>query len=675
MTASAEMLRVYVATNLCLAGSLLALVAARRKAVALASHRDWLFLGKLLLLASLTLPAAATLAPSHWLRSMTWLTPAHTTRAGRFLGADSAPGIPRSAAGAAPRATEPAVGKAAPSGSSWLSWEPALALGALLMALRLTWALGRLGSLLRGASPLRRIGRVRVLVSDETSIPFATAVGFHASVVLPVDILGSRRDATLAIRHELQHHRQGDTRWVLALEALKIACFANPAAYLWARKMAELQEFACDEALVESPRVGRLDYGHCLLRVAEATLPRHPALLATAGMSNSRSLGKSFLKRRILMITTPKSPSSRKYFLGIAAGTLAVFLWLAAGASAALVKGRETASAGLPAVHPALQAIAENALREGLEKAKAEDGLALVADPETGRIYAAAHAERTTPLSLAEYLSQAAQPWSVMKPLVVAVALDMGKTRVDEVHDCENGLYLVGQKQYTDYKPFGKLTTAEAIIQSSNICSIKVAQKVEGPKLTDAIAELGFGPKNAAFEYPGATHGVIPTEEALEPEQLSPSFAFGYGLRATPLEVVGAYGALANGGKLLRLQEYRSAAEPQVLRQVVTPETASAVRKILARVVTEGTGTSAASARYTTAGKTGTGRLKSVPFSIREVASFVGFAPAGAPKLVVYVALQAPHNGDTTGGRHAAPVFRRIVDESLAALGVPPDKP
>src|SRR5690606_24493068 len=127
------------------------------------------------------------------------------------------------------------------------------------------WALRKI---LTDAVEIRRIGRVSVLVSDEVKIPFSTAINFRSSVVLPMDILGNSRDLSIAMEHELQHHRQGDTWFALVLEVIKVLYFWNPAMYLWFDEMADLQEHACDEAVLSRSRCSAFDHGSCLVSVA-----------------------------------------------------------------------------------------------------------------------------------------------------------------------------------------------------------------------------------------------------------------------------------------------------------------------------------------------------------------------------------------------------------------------
>lgn len=132
---------------------------------------------------------------------------------------------------------------------------------------------------LRSAHVLRRIGRVRVLVSDHEQVPFAVWIPWHSFIVLPAALLLHPADLRLALRHEAQHHRQGDTRYLYAVLLGRALFGLNPAAHWLARQLFELQEFACDEALARRESHHALPYCACLLRVAEAALPLREAAL------------------------------------------------------------------------------------------------------------------------------------------------------------------------------------------------------------------------------------------------------------------------------------------------------------------------------------------------------------------------------------------------------------
>jgi len=195
------------------------------------------------------------------------------------------------------------------------------------------------------ARPIRRVGRVRVLVSDEIGTPFSTAVLGRAHVVLPTALLDRRKDLHLVLRHELHHHRRRDVHWALALEVLRVLFHWNPAVHSWSRELSDWQERACDAELIERGAPLRA-YAGCLLRVAEDSLP---SLLPVASAAMARPNGRGALKRRIEMLLDPQTRSGRLGARGAA---------LVLGAAVVLTTSAWAAAAALPNTNTAAVAAA-----------------------------------------------------------------------------------------------------------------------------------------------------------------------------------------------------------------------------------------------------------------------------------------------------------------------------
>ena len=565
----------------------------------------------------------------------------------------------------------------------------ALLLGFCAKAYRLFRNILDVRALLARATLVRRVGRVRVLVSDETQIPFSTLISGTACVALPANLVTSRRDFRIALEHEIQHHRQGDTAWILFSEGLRLCFYWNPFVLFWTRRIEELQEFACDEALVLNRRVPLHEYGSCLLRVAEASVNGGPALVAAAGMATNlkSNQGSSLLKRRIQMLEQYKGRSSKLIvsvavigFAGAALGALA----FAAVGTGVIRPGPERS----PDTNPVIQKIAEDALVDAVGKWKAASGSAVVEDPNTGVILAVVKVEKSQDgksfvRTSDNVLSQEFEPGSVVKPLLVSSAVDQGKIDLDDIVDTGNGDYRYGSRVHHDWKKggFGKITAANVIVLSSVIGSIRIAEHLGASGLVRTFNDFGFGVGGSSAGFPSATPGHLPpvVDQGSE-EQFLPSVAGGYmGFFSTPLEIVQSFAAIANGGKLLKPVELRDRkADPVVVRQLMTAKTAELMRGVLVRAVHEGTGKNAISHLYSTAGKTGTMTKRDQHMVTqyepdnKDTAHFVGFAPATNPRLVVYVIIDEPE-GRGHGNQNAAPVFTRIIEESLASMGVAPD--
>lgn len=212
-------------------------------------------------------------------------------------------------------------------------------LGAVLIGFRLIRSYLALKGLLSRSILARKIGHVEILINTESAVPFSYWLPGHAYVVIPESFVCASESYRIAILHEIQHHRQGDTRFAHVLQALKLGLFWNPLFHLWEQAIASLQEFACDEALVDLKQVSPHAYGSCLLKAAEQCLNSHALMpVGTTGMA----LGTSglILKRRIDMMFDPKRKQVRSWIVAVG-GTLAVaVLGTVAFASQSLVRDR-----------------------------------------------------------------------------------------------------------------------------------------------------------------------------------------------------------------------------------------------------------------------------------------------------------------------------------------------
>lgn len=367
---------------------------------------------------------------------------------------------------------------------------------------------------------------------------------------------------------------------------------------------------------------------------------------------------------------------------GLLMGTLAAVctLALAVYADGAFAAKASSITGGEIKIDPAIQKIAQAALDAALNRHKASLGFVVVADPQSGQILAVAnedrvetHAERTPHWAL----SLRVGPASITKAFVAAAAVERGVTSVDEVHNCENGKYTYGGKLFQDWKPFDKLSTAETVVQSSNICGIKVGQKLGSAGLLEMFTQFGFGPGGTADGFPEARAGEIAAVPSSKEDEsvFVATVATGYGgMYLSPVEVVQAMGAIANGGNLVKPQA--KPAKPEIIRRVLSPETSDKMKQVLEKVMISGTAMKSHSKLYRLAGKTATGysHTHTDHDSVggdSNMASFVGFGPVENPRVVVYVGLENPTDGKGVhGAYHAAPIFREVAEKTLQHLKV-----
>lgn len=333
------------------------------------------------------------------------------------------------------------------------------------------------------------------------------------------------------------------------------------------------------------------------------------------------------------------------------------------------------------------QYVAERELKSCCERHDAESGAAVVMDPRTGEVLALASYPAYDPNRYADYppvywrnaaVTCALEPGSIIKPFLVAAALQEGAVSTRDIFDCSKALR-VGRFQITDVKPCAEpLTPSQIIERSSNIGVVLIARRLGGRRYYEYLRKFGLGEKTGV-DLPAENPGVLRYGEFARP--LGRSFAsFGQGFSATPLQIATAACVLANGGTLVKpmlvseivdengrpLRRF----EPQVQRRVVSPTTAAVVRQMLALVVERGGGKLAQLPGYRVAGKTGTSEIAAAAGGYLPGAynsSFLGIIPADDPRVVIFITVRKPR-GEVFGGTVAAPACARMAVDILPAL-------
>jgi cell division protein FtsI (penicillin-binding protein 3) len=333
-----------------------------------------------------------------------------------------------------------------------------------------------------------------------------------------------------------------------------------------------------------------------------------------------------------------------------------------------------------------LQHYAEAALDRALAQTRARGALLVAMDPSNGDLLAVAERPSFNPNRFwlehpASFRSRAFvdtfEPGSTIKPFAVAAALEQGAVRASDRFDCENGAWRVADRVIHDYKPHGVLDVRDIVRLSSNIGVAKIADRLGSARLVDGLRGFGFGSRPLTG-FPGEAPGVL---HSLRESQVveRANLAFGQGLATTPLQLVAAAAAIANGGRAvtprlaLRLERDGKVLELPEERgeRLVSESTARLVLEMLAAVVESGSGTEAALPGHRVAGKTGTAQKASAGrySADRYVASFLGIVPVERPRLVILVVLDEPR-GVRFGGVVAAPVFREVAGYALEQLGL-----
>ncbi|MBP6490940.1 MAG: penicillin-binding protein 2 [Thauera sp.] len=331
-----------------------------------------------------------------------------------------------------------------------------------------------------------------------------------------------------------------------------------------------------------------------------------------------------------------------------------------------------------------IQYLAWSALREAMEEHKAKAAAAVVLDVRSGEVLALVNAPTFNPNNRANLtgaqlrnrvFTDAFEPGSVMKPFIAALALERGKVRLNTPIDTGNGRMTIGTATISDTKRHGVMTMAEVVQKSSNIGTVKMAQQLGSEEMWHLFDQLGFGtPLNLGF--PGETSGRLRPAKSWRPIEQA-TMSYGHGISTSLIQMARAYLVFAREGELVPLSLTRVEAAPSSGRRVFSVETARQMRTVLAMAVGPGgTAIRAQVPGYTVAGKTGTAhKLEDGRYARKYISSFVGFAPASQPRIVVAVMVDEPSAGKHYGGLVAAPVFSRITEGTLRTLGVAPDMP
>jgi cell division protein FtsI (penicillin-binding protein 3) len=342
------------------------------------------------------------------------------------------------------------------------------------------------------------------------------------------------------------------------------------------------------------------------------------------------------------------------------------------------------------AIDVGLQHAAEQALSRAVTQARAQAGMLVAMDPRTGEVLALANAPTVNPNGPrhAGSLRNRAvvdvyEPGSTFKLFTIAGALDAGVLGAKDAIDCENGAYRVGSHVIHDHKGLGWVGPSRIVATSSNIGAAKIGARLGRERLQKTLFAFGFGEKSGT-DLPGEPRGLLPFPKA---EVALATMSFGQGVAATPLQITTAVAAIANGGMLMRPLLVRrvvdtatgavTANDPTPIRRAVSRESAALLARWMEGVVSDqdGTGKRARLEGWRVAGKTGTAQKADAVthrYSVdKRFSSFVGFAPADAPRVVIGVFIDEPR-GEVYGGEVAAPVFRELADRALKSLGVPP---
>ena len=331
-----------------------------------------------------------------------------------------------------------------------------------------------------------------------------------------------------------------------------------------------------------------------------------------------------------------------------------------------------------------VQYAAYRALKTSVAKHQAKSGSVVVLDIETGEVLAMANQPSFNPNDLSNLKSGATrnravtdqmEPGSTVKPFTLLAALESGKFAADTKIDTSPGYLKVTYKTFVDPKNYGVLDLAGILTKSSQVGTTKVALALDANSTRGLFERVGFG-EPIGSGFPGEIVGELPGHRTWDPVTQA-TFAFGYGLSASSLQMARAYSVLANDGLRREISLVALDEPPETIR-VVDADITQDVRQMLqAAAGASGTGKRASIDGYSVGGKTGT--LHKVKAGggydeDRYISVFAGLSPVDNPRLVTIVVIDEPQDGDYFGGLVAAPVFSEVTGNALRLLQVTPDQ-
>lgn len=328
------------------------------------------------------------------------------------------------------------------------------------------------------------------------------------------------------------------------------------------------------------------------------------------------------------------------------------------------------------------QYLAYRELAQAVEQHGARAGTAVALDVETGEVLAMVNQPSFNPnnrtrLKLDELRNRAVtdmfEPGSTMKPFTVAAGLESGKYTTRSLFNTAPGTLQVYNKLIRDHENYGVIDLGTIITKSSNVGAAQIALALPRNTLPQLYSRLGFG-KTSGSGFPGESAGILQPPERWNPVEVA-TMSYGYGVTVTALQLARAYAVLASGG-IERPVSFLKVDGPVKGERVLAANVTEKIIPMMESVVTaDGTALRAAVPGYRIAGKTGTAHkaMNGGYAADQYMSTFAGMAPASKPKVVLVVVIDSP-NGQYYGGLVSAPVFSRIMAETLRLMNVEPDK-
>ena len=349
-------------------------------------------------------------------------------------------------------------------------------------------------------------------------------------------------------------------------------------------------------------------------------------------------------------------------------------------------------------VDECLQSFLENAMEEAYEQTSAVSVQGIVMDPSTGEILALGNmpdydlndpprddTELLQQLTRNRVITDVYEPGSTFKVVTTSAALDSGAVAMDTHFNCIGYKIVDGQKIkcWRSYNPHGDQDLKEAVQNSCNPCFMEMALNMGTETFYDYIYAFGFGNKTG-IDFTADQTGIVRAEKYIKNVDLA-RIGFGQSIAVTPLQLATAACTVVNGGNLMKpylVKRFEDSEgkvikdfEPELVRQVISEDTSAKMREILESVVTDGSGKNCYIEGYRIGGKTGTAQKYDDEGNVlqdKHIASFIGFAPADDPQLLVMLVVDEPDVAVDFGSVVAAPYVKQILEESLKYMNIMP---
>lgn len=329
-----------------------------------------------------------------------------------------------------------------------------------------------------------------------------------------------------------------------------------------------------------------------------------------------------------------------------------------------------------------IQSIVHSALSAAMQEHRPKAASAVVIDPRTGEVLAMANQPSFDPNNRRRLnaeivrnrsVTDAFEPGSTMKAFSIAAALELGRIAPDTRLQTDPGKITIGRRTIGDKKPLGVLTVSEILAKSSNVGTVKIAEKLSSQEMHDFYTSAGFG-RVPEPSLNGATTGRLRNPQRWVPIDHA-TISYGHGVSVSLLQLARAYTIFARDGDIVPLS-FVPQPGPMAGVPVISPETARIMRRMLTQAAgPTGTAPKAQVEGFKVAGKTGTAHKPEQGGYAKDryVSSFVGFAPAERPRFVIAVMVDEPSAGKHYGGEVAAPIFARIANDTLRRMQLSPD--